>query len=70
MLMYFLTALALVLVIEGLLPFISPKLWRKLLLLAVYQNTRAVRFTALSMMLLGVLILYILHSGLLQTMFR
>lgn len=58
MLNYWLTGLALMLVIEGILPFLFPALWRetfrKLLLLTDAQ----LRFIGISAMLSGLLLLY------------
>jgi uncharacterized protein YjeT (DUF2065 family) len=46
-----LTAIALVLVIEGILPFLVPTLWR--------EAFRRIRFVGLSSMVAGVLLLYL-----------
>lgn len=59
MLNYWLTGLALMLVIEGILPFMFPDLWReafrKLLLLTDGQ----IRFIGMTAMILGLLLLYL-----------
>lgn len=52
-----LSALALMLVIEGLLPFVSPKNWRELFLRATQLSDGQIRFLGLSSMLLGLCLL-------------
>ncbi|MDX1733826.1 MAG: DUF2065 domain-containing protein [Halioglobus sp.] len=54
-------AIALVLVIEGLLPFISPAAWRSMLAAANDLDDRAIRGVGLASMLLGVVFLYLLN---------
>lgn len=51
-------AIALVFIIEGLIPFISPGRWRNMLDLAGQMDDRVVRNIGLSSMLFGVVILY------------
>lgn len=53
-----LRALALVLIIEGILPFLSPRRLRRTLLLAAQLNERVLRILGLVSMLIGLLILY------------
>mgnify|MGYP006054411273 FL=1 len=50
-------ALALMLVIEGLLPFLSPGLWRQMFERATKMSDGQIRFVGLSSMLVGVLLL-------------
>ena len=50
-------ALALMLVIEGLLPFFSPSTWRRVFERATQLSDRQVRFLGLSSMLAGLLML-------------
>ena len=50
-------ALALMLVIEGLLPFFSPKSWREMFARAMQMSDGQIRFIGLSSMLVGVLVL-------------
>ena len=52
-------AIALVLVIEGILPFLSPDGWRQAMLQAGRLSDKALRGVGLSSMLIGVLILYL-----------
>ena len=50
-------ALALVLVFEGLLPFVSPALWRQVFERAVRMTDGQIRFLGMSSMLVGMLLL-------------
>ena len=52
-------AIALVLVIEGILPFLSPGGWRQAMLQAGRLSDRALRTVGFASMLIGVLILYL-----------
>jgi len=54
-------AIALVFIIEGMLPFISPDRWRKLLTMANQMDDRVIRNIGLGSMLFGVLVLYLVH---------
>jgi len=56
-----LVAIALVFIIEGMLPFISPDRWRKLLTMADQMDDRVIRNVGLGRMLFGVLVLYLVH---------
>lgn len=55
-----LNALALMLVIEGLLPFISPGAWRRMFEQATRLNDGQVRFLAISSMVIGVVLLIVM----------
>jgi uncharacterized protein YjeT (DUF2065 family) len=55
-------ALALVLILEGLLPFLTPNLWRRMVKIAASKNDRVLRVMGLALMLLGTGILYIIHT--------
>ena len=55
-------ALALVLVMEGLLPFLSPGVWRELFLRATQLGDRQLRFMGLTSMLLGVVLLLLFRN--------
>jgi uncharacterized protein YjeT (DUF2065 family) len=57
----FLTAIALMLVIEGILPFLNPAGLRRTLLLLAEQDDRALRVMGLISMVAGVILLYIVH---------
>ena len=54
-------AIALVLIIEGALPFISPNRWRNLLAVVAELDDRVIRNVGLVSMLLGVLLLYLVN---------
>ena len=54
-------AIALVFIVEGMLPFISPNRWRAMLAMAAQMDNRMVRNVGLGSMLFGVLILYLVH---------
>ena len=54
-----LAALALVFVLEGLLPFLNPERYRKMLMLAARMDRQTLRFMGLTSMTVGVLLLYI-----------
>jgi uncharacterized protein YjeT (DUF2065 family) len=56
-----LMALALMLVIEGLLPFLSPQLWREAFARLIGMSDGQLRFMGLSSMLAGLLLLILLN---------
>lgn len=56
-----LTAFALVLVIEGILPFLIPALWREAFRRLTEMSDGQVRFIGLSSMVAGVLLLYLVN---------
>ncbi len=51
------TALALVLILEGLLPLLFPNLWRKMVLGAVQLPLNQLRITGLALVLIGLVLL-------------
>ena len=53
----FLMALALMLILEGLLPFIAPNLWRDTFRKITQMSDGQIRFVGLSSMLVGLLLL-------------
>ena len=53
----FLMALALMLILEGVLPFIAPTLWRDLFRKITQMSDGQIRFVGLSSMLVGLLLL-------------
>jgi len=55
----FIRAIALVLVIEGMLPFLSPDGWRQAMIQAGRLHNKALRSVGFVSMLIGVLILYL-----------
>ncbi len=54
-------AMALILVIEGIWPFVDPGGMRKALLLIAEQDNRTLRYTGLVAMLAGVGLLYLVN---------
>lgn len=56
------SALALVFVLEGIMPFLSPMQWRKILQTIAQQSDFVLRGIGLSCMLLGVFLLYVFHG--------
>jgi uncharacterized protein YjeT (DUF2065 family) len=52
-------ALALLLVVEGLLPFLSPTLWRQIFARVLAMSDGQIRFIGLSSMLAGLLLLFL-----------
>ncbi len=51
-------AIALVLVIEGMLPFLSPDGWRQAMIQAGRLSDKTLRIIGLASMIVGVLVLY------------
>lgn len=58
-----LAALSLVLVIEGMLPFIKPTIWRRTIGRIAEQPDRALRWMGLTSMLMGVALLYLIRQS-------
>lgn len=56
-----LAALALVLVIEGMLPFVNPQSMRKMLVTVLQLDDRTLRLAGLVSMICGVVMLYIVR---------
>ena len=54
-----LTALALVFILEGIMPFLNPEAVRRLFLMAAKLDNSTFRFVGLSSMLLGLVVLYL-----------
>jgi len=55
------TALALVLVIEGIMPFVNPGRMRRMLIMAAQLDDATLRIIGLTSMVIGVLLLYLVH---------
>ena len=53
----FLLAIALMLILEGVLPFIAPNLWRETFRRITQMSDGQIRFVGLSSMLVGLLLL-------------
>ena len=58
-----LTAIALVLIIEGMTPFLSPKNCRKMMEAMAKCSDRTLRIMGFVAMLIGVILMYLVHSG-------
>jgi len=54
-------ALALVMVIEGILPFLNPASWREMMRAAAELDDRTLRLIGLGSMLAGVSVLYLVN---------
>jgi uncharacterized protein YjeT (DUF2065 family) len=54
-------AIALVFIVEGLMPFISPGRWRNMLAMIEQMDDRVIRNFGLGSMLFGVLLLYLVN---------
>ena len=53
----FLLALALMLILEGLLPFLAPNFWRDVFRRIIQMSDGQIRFVGLSSMIVGLLLL-------------
>lgn len=62
MVVNFLSALALVFVFEGLMPFAAPKRLKRLLRKIIEQDEKVMRITGFLSMLVGVIVLTIVHQ--------
>lgn len=58
----FLSALGLVFVFEGILPFLSPNTWRRMVQQMIAQPDRALRIMGLISMLVGLTLVSIAHE--------
>jgi uncharacterized protein YjeT (DUF2065 family) len=54
-------AIALVLVIEGILPFTAPRLWRETFRRMIEMSDGQLRFAGLASMMVGLIILFVTH---------
>ena len=54
-------AIALVFIIEGALPFLSPNRWRNMLAMVEQMDDRVIRNVGLGSMLFGIVLLYLVH---------
>jgi uncharacterized protein YjeT (DUF2065 family) len=55
-------ALCLVVIIEGILPFLSPRYWRTMMINVARMNDRALRIMGLVSMLVGVGVLSVVNG--------
>jgi len=58
----FLLALALMLILEGVLPFLSPNLWRETFRRITQMSDGQIRFVGLSSMIVGLALLLLARS--------
>jgi uncharacterized protein YjeT (DUF2065 family) len=58
----FLMALALMLILEGVLPFLSPNLWRETFRRITQMSDGQIRFVGLSSMIVGLVLLLLARS--------
>ncbi|MFB1035331.1 MAG: DUF2065 domain-containing protein [Sinobacterium sp.] len=56
-----LIAICLVMVIEGIMPFLAPKTWQELLVSVSQLASKQIRLIGLASMLIGVALLYIIN---------
>ncbi|MCP3869466.1 MAG: DUF2065 domain-containing protein [Gammaproteobacteria bacterium] len=56
-----LVALALLMVIEGILPFLNPRGMRRMMQMAIELDDRSLRISGLVVMVLGVVLLYLVN---------
>ena len=54
-------ALALVFIIEGMMPFLSPRRWRQMVVTVAQMEDRVIRNFGLGSMLFGLLVLYLVN---------
>ena len=66
MLDIFLTALALLLVIEGVLPFAVPRMYREMMQRLATREDRNIRIMGFLSLLAGTIIMILVHSGLID----
>lgn len=59
----FFAALGLMLVFEGILPFLSPKKWREMVKAASKMDDSALRIIGLILMVIGASVLVVAHYG-------
>jgi uncharacterized protein len=55
----FIMALALMLILEGVLPFLAPNLWRETFRRITQMSDGQIRFVGLSSMIVGLLLLWV-----------
>jgi uncharacterized protein YjeT (DUF2065 family) len=54
-------AIAVMLVIEGILPFTSPRIWREVFRKLTEMSDGQIRFAGLTSMMIGLVILFLTH---------
>ncbi|OGT38570.1 MAG: hypothetical protein A3F11_04775 [Gammaproteobacteria bacterium RIFCSPHIGHO2_12_FULL_37_14] len=58
----FISAIGLLLVFEGIMPFLSPPFYRRVVQQMMLQSNRALRIAGLMSMLIGLMIVSIVHN--------
>jgi len=58
----FLIATALLLVIEGIMPFLNPSMMRQMCVIIIQMDDKALRATGFVSMMLGLVILYVVNG--------
>ena len=56
-----LTGIALVFIIEGIMPFVNPEGLKKVFMIAVQLDNATLRFIGITSMLLGLILLYLIR---------
>lgn len=63
---YFFTSIAVLLVAEGIMPFLSPMRWRKFVHHLILQSDGKLRIMGFISMLIGMMIMLFVHSGIIS----
>ena len=58
----FITAIGLLFVFEGILPFLSPRIWRQVMLQMTLQGDRTLHIIGLVSMLMGLALVCLAHN--------
>lgn len=61
----FVSAIGLVLVVEGIIPFLSPTMWRNMMIRMLDRKDRVIRIIGFFSMIVGAILVYLVHSGIL-----
>ena len=61
-LIHFLSALGLVFVLEGIMPFAFPERWKALLKKVMQQDDKTLRTSGFFSMMLGIIVLTVIHQ--------
>lgn len=56
-----LTAIGLMLILEGVLPFIAPEKWRQVFIMVIQMKASEIRFLGLTSMIAGLIILFLVQ---------
>lgn len=54
-------AISLLLIFEGMLPFLAPQAWRKMVLTMIQENDHTLRMSGLMLMGVGLALLYLVN---------